>query len=243
MVKYIHSKSRVKIICPEHGIFEQTPLTHLRSYGCSKCTNKKKLTSKEFIEKAILVHGNKYNYSLVDYKNNRFKVKIICTIHGGFSQTPTNHLKGKGCPRCVGRYKTTEEFIAEAKLIHGDKFDYSLVKYKTSHSKINIICDKDGVFEQTPSAHLCGQSCPTCNESKGEREIKKFLEKNNINFIKQYRFKKCRDKKPLPFDFYLPKYNICIEYDGKQHFKPIKYFGGADALLNRQKKDKIKTIL
>jgi len=241
-VNYINSYNKVKIICPIHGNFEQLPFNHLHNNGCVKCSGKNKPTNEEFIGKAKLIHGDKYDYSKVIYINNRSKIKIICEKHGVFEQTPDNHVhKNKGCPKCVGRNKTTEEFIINAKAIHNNYFDYSLVDYKTSHSKIKIICLKHGVFKQDPSAHLQGQGCPICKESMGERDIRNYLTNNSIYFIRNKRFSDCKDKKPLPFDFYLPSYNICIEFDGEQHYKPIKYWNGADGLLDRQNKDKIKT--
>ena len=95
------------------------------------------ITTEDFIKKAKAVHGDKYDYSLVEYKNSRIKVKIICPIHGIFEQAPGNHLLGAGCPDCSGRKRsTTEEFIQRARAIHGDKYDYSLVDYKNNKTKI-----------------------------------------------------------------------------------------------------------
>ena len=134
----------------------------------------KKLTTKEFIEKAKLVHGNKYDYSLVEYYNTSTKVKIICKKHGVFEQTPEKHIQNRGCPVCGGKNKlSTEEFIEKAKSVHGNKYDYSLVKYINSKTKVKILCKNHGVFEQNSNNHLskkCG--CPKCSNS-----IKKF--KNN----------------------------------------------------------------
>ena len=132
-------------------------------------------------------------------------------------------------------------FIEKAKKVHGDKYDYSLVNYITSHIKIDINCEKHGVFKQTPHNHLKGHGCPACNQSKGEEKVSEFLKSKNIIFLPQHRFKDCVDKIPLPFDFYLPDYNTCIEFNGIQHYKPKEYFGGEDGFKNQQKKDKIKS--
>ena len=123
----------------------------------------KKLTNEQFIEKAKNVHGNKYDYSKVDYKGNDIKVCIICPIHGEFWQTPRNHIKGSECPKCVGKYRyTTEEWIEEAKKVHGDKYDYSNVIYKGAFEKVCIICKEHGEFWPQPSNHLRGIRCPLC---------------------------------------------------------------------------------
>jgi len=120
----------------------------------------KKLTTIDFIEKSINIHGNKYDYSLVEYVGSKMKVKIICRIHGVFEQIPTHHLNGVGCS---GNKKyTTEEFIKKATKIHNNRYDYSLVDYINTNTKVKIICKKHGIFEQTPKKHLKGQECPKC---------------------------------------------------------------------------------
>jgi hypothetical protein len=170
LVNYINNNSKINIICPIHGEFEQTPVKHLNNkQGCPKCSNIKTHNSqrkavKTFIEDAEKIHGNKYDYSSVNYINNRTKIKIICPTHGEFEQTPNNHLKGKGCLYCGGTSKLdTNLFIKKSKEIHGDKYDYSLVKYKESCEKVNIICPEHGVFEQTPNNHLSKkQGCYKC---------------------------------------------------------------------------------
>ena len=201
----------------------------------------KQNTKNIFIEKAMLIHGSKYDYSLVEYKNNYTKVKIICIEHGEFEQRPDNHLTGQRCGKCYGKNRKTSDFILEANKIHKNKYDYSESIYNNSFEKIKIICKIHGVFEQISTNHINNRHrCPTCNKSNGELLIKEYLDNKEINYITQKRFAKCRDIRELPFDFYLPDTNICIEYDGIQHFKAFKIWGGEIGLLNRQKKDKIK---
>ena len=215
MVDYINAISKIKIICLEHGVFEQTPNNHInRKYGCSNCSINKKINNNEFIERAKLIHGDKYDYSLVNYINAKTKITIICKEHGEFNQIASSHTDQKtGCSFCSKKHNyTTDEFIERARLIHGDRYDYSLVNYVNNYTKIEIICSIHGKFNQVPTNHLNGKGCISCGESKGENIIRLFLIKNNINFIPQYTFQNCRNKKLLPFDFYLPDYNICIEY-------------------------------
>lgn len=237
LVEYVNSRTKVKIICPIHGIFEQTPDAHSRN-GCYLCNKYKKLDKLLFIEKAKEIHSDKYDYSLVEYVNNRTKVKIICPIHGEFEQTPLNHINHKnGCKFCSNKIKNLnkksnkDEFINKSKEIHGDKYDYTSVEYINSHKSVMIICKKHGIFEQKPYSHLNGIGCPNCNRSKGEEIIETYLLKNNINFEKQKTFNDCFNKYKLRFDFYLPDYNICIEFNGIQHYKEIKYFGGKEKFI------------
>lgn len=127
----------------------------------------KKLTSKKFIEKCILIHGNRYDYSKVEYVNNYTDVCIICPEHGKFEQLPKNHLRGKGCQLCGGTKKlTTEDFVKKAKKVHNGKYDYSKVKYLKDNEKVCIICPEHGEFEQLPYNHKTGQGCPKCYGNK-----------------------------------------------------------------------------
>ena len=237
--EYIGNKIKVEIICSIHGVFKQTPDNHSHNHGCPKCVGLY-MDNDLFIEKSIIIHKNKYNYSLINYINNSTPIKIICPEHGVFEQSPHAHLNGSGCPKCVGFNKTTEEFIKEAKLIHDNKYDYSLVEYKNATNKIKIICNKHGIFEQTPNKHLNGNGCKHCFESKGEMRIVKFLDDNNVEYVREKRFKNCNNLLPLFFDFYLPQQNKLIEYDGEQHFKSVKYWGGDNEYIKRQNNDNIK---
>lgn len=223
-VSYVNDSTKVEIICSVHGSFYQTPNDHKNGHGCPMCA--RNMSDQTNIIKCFRkVHGDKYDYSKFKYKGNSFKSIIICPIHGEFLQNPCSHLDGHGCPKCIGRYRTTDEIITLFRKVHGDKYDYSKVNYKGVGSKVEIICRTHGSFYQTPSSHLCLHGCPRCRESKGESLIRSYLDNCNISYETQKRFKDCKDKRPLPFDFYLPDYNMCIEYDGVQHFIPVGAFG------------------
>ena len=245
LVDYKNNKTKVKIICPIHGIFEQTPYHHIcRKQGCSKCSKKYKPNTKEFIDKCLKIHENRYDYSLVDYKNNKTKIKIICPIHGVFEQYPYAHLKKKqGCNLCYKKnmFDDIYTFIEKSNLIHNNKYDYSLTNYINSKTKVKIICPKHGVFEQIPNDHINGSGCPKCKESIGEKIIRDILDWKNVFYQCQKSFDNCKNINKLTFDFYLPKYNICIEYDGEQHYKPIEFFGGSISLKKQKIRDGIKT--
>ena len=306
LVEYVNTNTKVKIICKEHGMFEQLSYSHLAGSGCAKCSGKNK-TIDDFIKKAKEVHADKFDYSLVtEYKPNREKMTVICKKHGAFGVTYDHHInRCQGCPKC--KSLNLDGFIEKANKVHDNKYDYSKVIYTNNRAKVDIICpihglfnqrvsehinkksgclecsleavrmsvddfiykankkhdnkyvyDKDlinfknnkekvsifcpnhGVFIQKVNSHLCGSGCPSCKESKGERFISNYLKKEKIKFKKQYKFDDCRNILPLPFDFYLLEYNMCIEFNGKQHYEPIEMFGGEKMFISQQKRDEIK---
>jgi hypothetical protein len=157
-VLYNGMHDKICIICPIHGEFWQTPANHLSGKGCPECGSisrwdtKGRITTEEFIKKAIKIHGDKYDYSKVNYIDAHTKVCIICPIHGEFWQTPNNHLTKYGCKKCAmdalnsNKPRSTEEFIKIAKKLHGNKYDYSKVEYKNCKTKVCIICPKHGEF-------------------------------------------------------------------------------------------------
>ena len=240
-VNYINANTKVIIICPTHGEFKQTPSKHLSGQNCPICSGNKKISTNEFIETAKKIHGDKYDYCKSKYDGALEQTTIICPNHGEFKQRCSDHLKGKGCPKCVGKNKTNEEYIEEVNRVHKNKYDYSKTKLGLTRNKITIICPLHGEFQQTANSHLNGCGCPSCIfESKGEKTIREFLDMNDIKYLKQKTFKGCKQKKKLRFDFYVPSLNACIEFDGLQHYKPIERFGGEMGLIETKTNDKIK---
>jgi len=252
-VEYCNNSTKICIVCPEHGEFWQTPSHHLRGQGCPKCFSHKgyekntsiktkKLTTENFIEKAKKVHGDKYDYSKVKYINNKTKVCIVCPIHGEFYIRPDMHLNGQGCKKCSNirngliKRKTTEQFIKEAKQIHGDKYDYSKVKYINTNTKICIICPIHGEFWQTPFNHLNGNGCKKCDVSLLENDVIELLKHNEIPYI--FRERKLPWLKGLELDFYLPQYNIAIECQGIQHFIDKHFFEPLKVIQERDNRKK-----
>ena len=245
-VEYFNAKTNVCIICPEHGEFWQKPFKHLSGHGCPNCCTTTKLTLDEFIKKAKEIHGDKYDYSKVEYENVETKVCIICPEHGEFWQTPDVHLYNKcGCSRCSGVKKpTTEEFIESAKKIHGDKYDYSKVEYINNSTKVCIICPEHGEFWQTPANHLKEKGCPVCRQSKLEKKIYDFLTEKKINFEQEKKFDWLKFNTNLRLDFYLPDYNIAIECQGEQHYKPVDMSGrGENWALEQFKEQQIRDTI
>ena len=221
---YINSRTKVIIICDEHGEFTQLPNHHLQGRGCLQCfRRRKRFTTQDFIKKAILIHGNKYDYALVDYINKDSKVKINCFKHGIFEQNANNHLRGSNCPVCTNRCEiTTEDFIEKAIKIHGNKYNYDKVEYKKATSKVRIKCAKHGIFLQQPNNHLTGHNCPKCDKkiSKPELEVQNFIRKLGITISTNKR----NLISPLELDIFIPSLNKAIEFNGLYYHYSKRYF-------------------
>lgn len=255
-INYVNQKSRVTVKCLKHGPFSALAGKILLGQGCKKCRYEKMAETrttkfKDFILKANKIYGTSlYDYSESNYVNMNTKIKIKCLKHGVyFYQEPSKHLIGTGCEHCEmesrikSRTMTTEEFIVRAREIHGNKYGYSKTQYKHHSVPVNIICKKHGEFLQKPIKHLSGHGCPICKTSSGEREIHGFLEKNLYNFRTQYKFFDCANINLLRFDFAIldnNKVKCLIEYQGRQHYEPVDYFGGLEGLKNTRLRDKIK---
>jgi hypothetical protein len=219
LVNYINTDTKITIICPIHGEFEQTPYKHKNGQQCKKCAYennslKFKKNSDKFIEDSKLIHGDKYDYSKVIYKNNKDKVIIICPTHGEFEQTPNSHLK-YGCKYCGydSTRKSNKLFIEQSIQINGGKYDYSNVNYVKSNKPIKLICPIHGEFEQTPKNHLSQkQGCPKCTYrvSKLEKELQEFISNLGIEFEETNRT--ILNNKEL--DIYIPSHNLAIEFNG-----------------------------
>jgi hypothetical protein len=233
-VKFINTTQKVNIHCPKHGIFPQTPSKHLSGQKCPKCASNFRGTTESFIAKAIEIHGEKYSYDNTKYISNHENVFITCPIHGDFEQSPANHThksNPQGCRKCAGRYPlNTSEFILRANEKHDYYYDYSKVVYESMTSKVIILCPFHGEFNQQSSVHLQGSGCQKCRLPKGEQKIQKALKEFDVQFEQQYSFPDCRNKNPLPFDFLvrIGENRFLIEFNGEQHYRPVKFGGGDD---------------
>lgn len=233
-VEYIKSRLKVCIICPEHGEFWQQASSHLQGQGCPECNSRNKPITKEyFIQQAIKVHRNIYDYSKVpDFPSSHIPVPIICPKHGTFMQSTYSHRTGQKCPKCareINAYNQAykwEELKDIFEQRHNNKYDYSQVDYINMSTPIKIICHKHGAFMQKPRDHIRYAGCPRCNSSKGELYVESILRDLNVQYQRQYPIKYANTT--IHSDF-LVKYNnstYIIEYNGKQHYIPIKHFGG-----------------
>lgn len=214
-------------------------------------------TQEEFIVQAKKAHDNFYDYSLTQYISTHKKVWVVCPKHGKFLTLPKDHIRllanggPSGCPTCdevrgQSVLLTLTEFIERASKMHEDKFDYSKSIYTNAHDKILIVCPAHGEFWQEAYNHLRGFGCSRCIESRGERFVRQFLEKNRIRYEHQVCVidnKSCLNPKTgkhLYFDFYLPGFRTCIEYDGEQHFSSTEIRGSWSNLQSQQQRDIVK---
>ena len=220
------SRSVVRIVCPEHGEFLKRAEYHITAkQGCPACKQKeisiKNTKSQDyFITKAREVHGSKYGYSKSKYVKKDSKVIITCPEHGDFLQTPNKHHAGQGCPECAATTRTKkntkglEQFVEDSRKIYGDLYDYSKAEYTHSGASLIIVCPTHGSFNQTPSNHLKGRGCPYCQEkgqsSKVERLIYNHLTNLGLTVVRNTR----QVIPPLELDVYLPEHKLAIEYCG-----------------------------
>ena len=240
-VVYKNNITEVEIICRKHGKFKQRASDHLSGKGCNCCGNEKisiknRSNKEDFIKKSIEIHGSKYDYNKVIYKNNYDKLIINCPIHGEFRQSARDHLRGSGCYWC-GKIiahnktrKTKEQFILDAKKIHGNKYGYEKVDYIDYQTKVRIICKKHGEFDQFPGDHLQDHGCPFCrkkNEGKVKDLLSKYFKDWNIIPHKKIwdKYKSYNHRRHC--DFWLEKNNIkiMVEYDGEQHYRHVCFNG------------------
>lgn len=225
--------TKIQFICKEHGGFSRSLYQALKAkHRCPKCspTGPK---GWDFIRKQLVDrHGDRYDYSMMDnggYESNK-PLKVICKIHGVFYPHLTDHKKGSNCPACVSNSyrKTINDFLYESIKKHGNTYDYKLIfeKFKTYNDKVPIICTKHGVFEQRAGDHSRGVGCPFCkSRSKGEKEIVNYLNRVKIQFEQQKYFIDFKTDKNsfYYYDFFIPKLDTLIEYDGKQHYENTLY--------------------
>lgn len=221
-----NANSKIKIKCLKcFTIFQTTPNIHY--YGKSKCNNcsnnklglERRKTHEQFLKE---VH-NKWTSEfeiLSLYTGAKKLIKVKHVLCGDIKEKIAETVLKHGCVICSKTYISNKnEFIKKSEAKHGKFFDYSEVNYVNNHTFITIICPLHGKFKQRPRNHTNGDGCKDCRASKGEKEIWKVLLKYNIFYESQKRFIDCRYKKPLPFDFYIPKCNLIFEFDGPQHFE------------------------
>ena len=199
-VKYVNSKTQVCIICKEHGEFPQQASNHLHGIGCPLCGIEKRRAKRThsidaFLNTARAVHGNKYDYSKVNYVNKRTPVCITCPKHGEFMQSPQKHIAGHGCEKCFRESQAKrylmgrDKFIEKATVVHNGFYDYSAVEYVNSHTYVQIICPIHGAFPQIPSSHLRGHGCPFCADIENGKKKRKWTHESCYEEARKYKTK------------------------------------------------------
>ena len=217
-----------------------TPGKFYKGSRCPLCSGK--LTQEEF-ENRVKKQGNDEYVPIEKYQLSNKSILIKHKLCGyKWRTTPDNFFRGNRCPLCAGTPRIdTATYVKRVKKID-EKYEV-LGEYKNAKEKIKMLhieCGK--TFAMQPDNFLGGgQRCPHCKQSRGERDIANFLKNRSIEYEFQKRFKDCKDKRALPFDFYIPALNYCIEFDGIQHFEPVDYFGGEKAFKEVRRRDGIKT--
>ena len=246
------SKGNLNVTCLRHNTHYIQRLDQFLSgsHTCKVCKTESSIIPFHIkVCEANKIHDNKYEYDETNYRGVKSKTTIICPTCGPFRQSFYKHIDcGQGCPRCCERnpYKGRCEeyenkFISDALAIHGDRYDYSMVKYVRSRDKVKIVCPEHGVFEISPNNHISKvHGCNICAASSGEKIIHNYLNEKGITYYNEVWFSDCRYINPLPFDFHLPNQNLLIEFHGGQHYFPVSLFGGVSSYETTKIRDKIK---
>lgn len=220
---YIGSHKKVLCRCNVHNeLFKSTPTKLLAGKsGCKKCkseliSTKLKKSHTDFISKLNLITDQ--IEVIGKYNTSKDTIEVKCK-KCGFTWYPTagSLLAGNGCPHCVGRYKTTEEFRNEIASIN-DSIDI-VGEYINSHTKIKCRCRICGNEWFSIPGNLKYSGCPECNMSHGERSIKHFLDSHSISYVSQKKFPGLIGVNggDLSYDFYIVESNTLIEYQGEFH--------------------------
>ena len=237
-VEYTNSQTKVKIKCVHHGVFYQAPVKHYGGNGCPSCARTERglaqrLQKDQFLEKAQLIHENRYDYSNTILTTSGTKIAIRCAEHGIFFQTPDKHLSGQGCYQCgiakrgVQQRTSKSGFIEKAQAVHGDRYDYSIVDYQGAHKHVQIICYQHGEFRQTPHNHKSGNGCPACTVGKRRsKAAQKWLDTISASdLILEYQIP---ENKRLFVDGFSPSTNTVYQFHGDYwHGNPNVFDGKA----------------
>ncbi len=226
-------KGKVEFCCKKHGKYWDWPSNFIKGYGCHVCYGKEK-NDDEVREELSKLHPE-LDFSQTKYSEHdgKYRIKVICPKHGEQLISYYNLINGQGCYHC-GRettaFKNTisnEEFIRRGREIFGDEYTYERIDMynRDEEGKVTVTCPKHGDFKILPTNFFKGVGCPVCAESSLEGEMRRFLEDNGVDFEP---YKKFDWLGKQHIDFYLPKYNVGIECQGGQHFKPVDIFGGED---------------
>lgn len=241
-------KNHLLINCPKHGESNITiyALLKKREFDpCVFCNREifKRKQYNQYVNKCKEIYHDFYKYPKYEesgFINTVEKIKILCPKHGYFFNALYTHASGRSKCHLASCRSTLAEFIAKAREVHGDDYDYSKVNYINNKTKVIVICPRHGEFKVRPDQHLYGKTgCPKCVESFGERTLKRLLNKYKLNYLTEYKFKDSNYR----FDFKLKDLNILIEFHGVQHYRPVKRFGGEKAFEQVRERDENKKYL
>lgn len=245
---YKNSHTKIEFRCKEGHKWITTPSNVLAGKTCLTCANiqsslRQRKSHEKFVEEVQILHPD--ITVIGKYVNANTKIEFMCSKGHIWKSAPSNLLSGCSCPFCKGekisalKFKTHEQFLGEVLELGIDVT--VLGTYHSAREHILCRCNKcNHEWMITPNNLLRGFGCPKCKKSKGEQAVEEYLIAHNIVFETQKRFADCIDQRPLPFDFYLPEYNILIEYQGAQHYMATHRMGDEEKLIYRQKHDCIK---
>ena len=216
LVEITNNTTPVKIICPEHGVFEQAPKQHRKGNGCPTCGGTQKLNQEVMLKRFAEAHGNRYDYSKAVYTSAREEVTIVCPDHGEFSQIAALHWAGRNCPKCAKRVLAAEmrKSAAEAEAVliaqGNSTYAYDTRGYTNNKGFISVTCDRGHAFEQRFNDAL-RYGCPTCagRNSAGERELREFIQSLGVNPVKTRKV-----APPKEIDLWCPEQKVGFEFNG-----------------------------
>ena len=229
---YTTNDAHVRVLCTlDNTEFTGTPHSLLEGHGCPECARRfqHRRTHTEFIDEM----AERYPKIEVrsQFTNCATKVSFACLVCGyewtAVPNTLLNTCRSNGCPKCCGKARVMEPEMVERLAKNNSQIEY-LYGYTSMVKKAWFRCKECGnEWHAFVNNILRGRSCPVCGESYGNARIRAYLDSHGIGYIPEYKFDDCKNERPLPFDFYLPDRNCCIEYDGEQHFTPVR-FGNYD---------------
>nr|DAU16926.1 MAG TPA: restriction enzyme [Caudoviricetes sp.] len=240
--EYCDAHEKLKLICPDGHHIEMNWNNFKNGKRCKECDNKKRrLTTKEVYER-MKKEGHEL---LSEYKNSKTELQIKCPNGHIYPQTYDYFVNNIRCPICKEKEiknKEQHKYKWVKNTINSVGYELLTKNYTNNRQPLDIKCDKGHVYTSNFDNFQQGHRCIICNSSNGNKKVENILKKLKINYIVEYKFENCKFKRQLPFDFYLPDYNLCIEYDGVQHFEIVKHFGGFDDFITRKIKDTIKNV-
>jgi len=242
LTNFVNSRTKIIVTCKKHGNYEISTGSYLQGNRCTACgIESKQLPLSELKIKVKEIHGDKYAYDWPTYKNSSSKMRIKCPKHGWFEQRVNTHIQGFGCKICGvdSKRHSQDKVLSKIKSHFRDRYTYDKFVYVRDGDPVIVTCKKHGDFSKVARELVRGNGCPACVESKYERIMCNILTDNNIEYTREHRI----GNSVYRYDVYLNKLNVLVEIDGPQHYKPLKYFGGAVGLSNTQTRDRKKNIL
>ena len=242
--EYINNSTKMSVSCPKGHIYKVSYKNFLQGHRCPYCAGQ--IITYDYIKNYIESFG--YKILSTEYKNAHSEILIECPEGHIYATKWNNFQQGYRCPICNSQSKIITYEQAKNYI---EKEGYKLLTKKEdfinlTKTRLLIQCPQGHIYDVKWNNFLNGKRCPYCKRSKGEEKISEILKEFNVEYIAQYTYLDCKDKRALPFDFYIPSLNICIEYDGEQHYNPVKFKNQSEEEIENNykitvKHDNIKT--